>query len=185
MKKGILESIGSVITFCLLCLVLWGVHRIGQTLNIFPPDTYVLSGSSIPADDKAAARALQDLIKDGKLLSANQVYTWTLDYYDRIFSTLIAFIGVLAAISYFYIRAESGEKVREEIRKEVQERVKIYLESPEYKENMYEGFADPEIVELKDQVEKLQEKLEVLMQSKVLDTNLTLEKKSLKKKKKP
>jgi hypothetical protein len=184
MKKLLIQSFGSAIVFSFLCLTLWGLYRLGHVFNIFPPSTYVLNSDQTPPTDKTAAKVLENLIQDRKLLSVNQVYTWTLDYYDRIFSTLIALIGVLAAISYFYIRTASGEEAKEEIKKEVQDRVKIHLESHDYMEKLYEQFGDPEIDELKAQVRTLQEGMEFLKQSKAFDLETKLKTKPSKKKKK-
>jgi len=183
MKKMILRIVGYLIVICFLGIAIWGVYRRNQNLNIFSADTYVLNGDQAPPTDKVSERVLQDLVRDRKLLSVNQVYTWTLDYYDRIFSTLIALIGVLGAISYFYIRTASGEEAKEEIQKEVQNCVKNHLDSYDYRERLFGTFAEPEIDELKRGMSALQEGLEFIKQSKAFNLKMKLGQKMPKKRK--
>jgi len=63
------------------------------------------AGSKISADETAM---LNKMLAEGQILPANSILTTTITYYQSVITTLVALLGILSVVAYFYIKSVSA-----------------------------------------------------------------------------
>ena len=80
-------------------------------------DSFFISDSLLKED--ITNKNLEELIRLNKILPFDSIFTQTLAYYDTIITILIGLLGIIAAISFIFIKYNSEEKSKEHIEKYV------------------------------------------------------------------
>ncbi len=107
---------------------------------------------------------LSSLIAKNKVMTVENLWSFQSGYYQTIISFLIAIIGILGVIAFFYIKASSSEKAKDSAFKYAHD----YVESAQFKK-IVEDYINEEIHQIKsdydETITKIDEMLETLSQN--------------------
>jgi|GEM_PF-6021410 len=117
---------------------------------------------------------VHELVVKGKILSASDIYGSLVSYFNTLITILLACLGLLSIVAYFYSRGISMEWADEQISKRFDAQSKSFFDLLEVKvekqvgnlvdeqlDDSREGVAD-ELKEMSAKLEKLEEELETI-----------------------
>ena len=108
---GIFLSLTCASFFILFLLKILGFYDKAD----FFIDKYILSGRKNM--DANQLDTFKKLIENDTIISADTIFSQTLEYYDTLITFLVAILGVVGAIAFFYIKGSSEEKAKEYAKK--------------------------------------------------------------------
>lgn len=108
---GILVALFCVSLFLFFVFVL--IDHISPTFITSLHSQYILLTNEQGVE--MSTKTLGELIAQGKIVSASEVYNHMLEYYNTIITILIALLGVFGAISWFTIQGKAHYEVKTSI----------------------------------------------------------------------
>lgn len=123
---GILVALFCVSLFLFFIFVL--IDHINPTFITYLHSQYMLAPGQQNAE--IVTKTLGELIAQGKIINASEVYNHMLEYYNTIITILIALLGVFGAISWFTIQGKAHYEVKSSIENK--------FESPKFKDELIE-----------------------------------------------
>ena len=115
-KLTFYQTLGVLVALFCVSLVLYFVFSLIKHIN----PAFITSLSSqyilIPDNnDIESIKTVQELIVQGKIINASEIYSHMLEYYNTLITILIALIGVFGLISWFTIQGKASYEVKKTI----------------------------------------------------------------------
>ena len=85
----------------------------GYLAHFLFPNKYVISSSEVIKDNPKCYEDVGRLVSKGIIVDVKEIWALQGDYYGALISVLIAAIGILGAIAFFYIKSISVDQIRE------------------------------------------------------------------------
>lgn len=112
-KIVLLISIVTCLVFCIVLLALLAFLPIPSLLSYIGYADSIALANPDNIDEPFISYMVGQLVKNGTLISLNDVWSFQTSFYQTIITFLIAINGLIAAISVVYIKNASEEKVEE------------------------------------------------------------------------
>lgn len=153
--------VGALIgSFCGFLSLLIFAEFLTPGLNAFLSYLLLDSVEYVPTPDEVDVLNL--LIKEGVVSSPQSLFDNIVSFYTAVIEILIALIGVIAAATFFYIKATTEEKVLElekDTKRKVAEEVQNKFEKQEFHDqvsNYVNGINKPELDKIFKNIEEIE-----------------------------
>lgn len=113
--KGLYQSCGIALGLIGLIVVFFVILKFLGKLNPLNllTHTYILTGKKQPSP----STTLKELLEQNTIISTNEVFSHILSYYDVLVTFLVAILGVVGVIAFFYIKGSSEERAENTAKK--------------------------------------------------------------------
>lgn len=105
---------------------------------------------------------VKTLESKGALISSNDLFGRVVSYYESVITILTTIIGIFAIVSYIYIKSTNQEQFKQEIERQVNEKLEAKFESSAFVEEIEEMVEELSGAKINADLDLIKRRLDVL-----------------------